>query len=82
MQHKPRKRIKQMGRRGMEYKEWRDNVAIPYLDTTFGRKCSVEGCKNTNLDVDHILKRGSHPELKMDLSNVRYLCRTHHREVT
>lgn len=71
--------LNRLGRRGREYIKWRDETAIPYLDKTYGHTCSVEGCaRSTNLDVCHILKRGSHPKLKMELTNVIYKCRSHH----
>jgi len=80
-QHKPKKRIEQKGRRTIEYEEWRDTVARPYLITKFGNQCNLcKGvrCNNRQLDVDHKLKRGSSPQLKMDLDNVqlagRYPC--------
>lgn len=60
--------------------KWRDEVAIPYLDEKFGHVCSAEGCYSSVVDVAHILGRGSHPHLKMELSNVKYLCRKHHLE--
>lgn len=83
MFHKPRKPIKKKGKRTLEYEEWRDNIAKPYLDKKYGHICSKGLCNiTTGLDVDHIIKRGSHPELKMSLSNVRYLCRPHHQEIT
>lgn len=86
---KPAKKVKEpkplkpRGKRTLEYEQWRDEVAKPYLDEHFGHVCSKPGCnKTTRLEVDHIQKRGSHPDLKMDLTNVRYLCHTHHLEVT
>lgn len=80
---KPRKPIISKGKQTRVYETWRDHVAIPYLDKRFGRVCSMPGCTaTTNLDVDHIKKRGSHPHLKMDVKNVRYLCRLHHIEET
>lgn len=66
----------------MAYLVWRDTVAIPHLDATAGRVCSVDGCQVTKVDVDHIKKRGSHPHLVMSLDNVRYLCRSHHIAIT
>lgn len=84
--HKPRKPIKKKGKRTLEYEEWRDSVAIPHLDKTTGRVCQAcfgERCGNKQLDVDHILNRGSHYNLKMNLSNVQYLGREPcHREKT
>lgn len=77
-QHKPKKRITQKGRATIEYEEWRDTVAIPYLNKHFGRVCAAcggERCHNRQLDVDHKIKRGSRADLKMDLNNVQYLGR-------
>lgn len=74
---KPPKRIKQIGKRTLTYNQWRDKVAKPYLDSAYGRLCKWCGSRD-ELDIDHILPRGSHPELKMDLGNVRYLCRRCH----
>lgn len=76
--HKPRKQIKQKGKQSIRYEEWRDNIAIPFLDKTYGRICNAckgARCGNRQLDVDHILNRGSHPQLKMSLDNVQYLGR-------
>lgn len=80
-QHKPRKAIKQKGKHTIEYEEWRDNVAIPYLDATYGHSCVHCGATG-KLDVDHIKPRGSHYNLRMVLSNVQYLCRNCHRAKT
>lgn len=77
-QHKPRKPINQRGKRTLEYEEWRDTVARPYLIQKFGNKCadcSGSRCGNKQLDVDHKKKRGSNPALKMDLNNVQLLGR-------
>lgn len=93
--HKPRARIavtsvpkrskrpRQIGKAALKYNQWRDEVARPYLIATFGEACSKPGCTITEgLDVDHIENRGSHPELKMVLSNTQLLCRRHHMEKT
>lgn len=78
--HKPRKPIRKKGKRTLKYKKWRDAVARPHLDSK-GRFCQL--CYTTeNLDVDHIKKRGSHPDLIMSLSNVRYICRQCHIKIT
>lgn len=75
------KRIATKGKRQLEYEQWRDETAIPYLDQTYGHVCFEPGCtKTTGLDVDHIKSRGSHPELKMNVDNVVYRCRRHHIE--
>lgn len=76
---KKKKSLKKIGKRTLIYEEWKNSTAKPYLDATYGHICSYEGCNETkNLDVDHIKPRGSHPKLKMELTNVRYLCRYHH----
>ena len=71
------KRMKTVGKRTVQYNKWRDQVAIPYLTATLGFKCTWCGTPD-NLQIDHILTRGSHPELKMELTNVRYLCTSCH----
>lgn len=87
VRHKPRtplKRtpIKQRGKQYYKYQDWRDTVAIPYLDAHYGHICAVLGCFETQVDVDHIKERGSRPDLKYDVTNIRYLCRPHHRLIT
>lgn len=77
------KPIRQRGKAAKQWETFRDKVARPYLDKKFGRVCSVEGCGVTeNLDVDHVKTRGAHPELRYDVTNLRYLCRPHHVQVT
>ena len=72
------KPIKAKGKRTLEYEKWRDKVAKPYLDSSQGHFCAW--CGTTwGLDVDHIKNRSTHPHLKMELSNVRYLCRACHQ---
>lgn len=78
---KARKPIKQKGKRTVKYEAFRDNVVRPYLDKTYGHRCVECGATN-NLDVQHKQKRGSHPELKMELSNLEYLCRSCHIKAT
>lgn len=80
MYHKPRKAIAKKGSSAKTYEAWRDEVAIPYLDATYGRKCNAcggERCGNKQLDVDHIRKRGmgGARSRTMDLNNVQYLGR-------
>jgi 5-methylcytosine-specific restriction endonuclease McrA len=76
---KPPKPISQRGKHALKWASFRKQEAIPYLDKTFGHICSVKGCTETeSLDVDHIKGRGSHPHLRYELSNLQYMCRTHH----
>lgn len=84
---KPLKRstkpIRQQGKHAKQWASFRDKVAKPYLDKKYGHVCSVVGCNETeNLDVDHIFSRGAHPELRYVVTNLRYLCRPHHRART
>lgn len=78
---KPAKPITRIGKRTKEYNKWRLESAVPYLDNKYGHKCAICGADG-KLDVDHIKKRGSHPELKMELTNVRWLCRPCHVKET
>jgi 5-methylcytosine-specific restriction endonuclease McrA len=81
--YKKRKPIPKRGKHAKKWETFRDTVAKPYLDAKYGRVCSKPGCsETTNLDVDHIKKRGSNPQLRYELTNLRYLCRPHHIEET
>lgn len=81
MQHKPRKRIRQMGKEADKWTEFRDTIARPYLDEIDGHNCNCCG-RGGKLDVDHIIEKGGHAELKYELSNLQYLCRSCHIEKT
>lgn len=71
---KKKKAIKQMGKQADKWTEFRDTVAIPYLDKVFRHKCVCCGVGG-KLDVDHIVEKGGHAELKYELDNLQYLCR-------
>lgn len=73
------KPIAQKGPKTIEYENWRDNVAKPYLDKKFGHKCALCG-STVALEVDHIKKRSTTPEMKQNVLNVRYLCEMCHYE--
>lgn len=45
-------------------------------------KCAVCGKPVDNPDLDHIKKKGSHPELRHDLSNLRPVHRSCHIKIT
>lgn len=101
LRHKPRKELKRTplkkstkpiakrGSRTIDYEKWRDTVAIPYLDKTFGRDCANCGAspdydEETGIQrrfaVDHIIKRSLSAKDKMSLDNVQYLCPPCHNE--
>jgi 5-methylcytosine-specific restriction enzyme A len=75
--------IKQIGKRGKLWiktrKEW-----IKLNPPNFQGYWTCDICKKwtENIDLDHIKKRGSHPELLTDLSNLRPLCRECHIKET
>jgi hypothetical protein len=80
---KASKPMKPKGKQQLKYEAWRDTIAKPYLDKHFGHVCSIEYCEMTEgLEVDHKLNRGSRADLKMVLTNVQYLCHTHHQQKT
>lgn len=75
--------MKLKGAKTLKYEHWRDTVAKPYLNKTYGHVCAHLGCTETEgLQVDHILNRSTHPQLVMELSNVQYLCGIHHLNKT
>jgi hypothetical protein len=87
--HKPRKPLKakrpmkRIGKQTEVYNVWRDTIAKPYLDKQFGHVCAWRGCTQTEgLEVDHKQNRSTHPELKMSVKNVQYLCSPHHQQKT
>jgi hypothetical protein len=73
-----KKRIRQQSDKEKDYQVWKETVARPYLIERDGNKC---GCcerpayPNEKLDIEHELGKGSHPELKRELSNLRLYCR-------
>jgi len=85
--HKP---IKQRGPKTLQWEKFRDTVARPHLDRRDGiacHKCGVMPPKKEDgtyyrHDVEHTKKRGSHADLKFDVSLMVYLCRDCHIEET
>lgn len=69
--------VRALGMGTIMYNEWRKVVAKPYLDEHFGHTCARCGTM-TDLDVDHIKNRSTHPELKFALTNIQWLCRPCH----
>lgn len=82
VRHKPRKPITQRGKQYKKYQSFKTLQAHPYLTEKYGRVCSVIGCMESEVDIDHIEERGSRPDLKYELTNLRYVCRPHHRLIT
>ena len=39
--------------------------------------CSVEGCTNQDLTVDHIIPLSEAPWLRLEITNLKVLCRMH-----
>ena len=80
------KPIKQRGKAAKQWDIFRDKVARPYLDTKYGMQCTDCGVYPPKKeygtyyrhDVDHVVGKGSHPELKFDVTNLAYRCRNCH----
>lgn len=78
-----RKPISQRGKETLKYDHFRDKIARPKLIEKYGEVCSVIGCDAVeHLDVDHIRTRGAKADLKYTTSNLRLVCRPHHRLIT
>lgn len=88
------KPIAQRGDRTKLYEKWRDTIARPHLIRVYGNICqeckrparkyhdSLGNLKEATLDVAHIVGRGRDSSKKMDIKNVRLLCRPCHRKET
>lgn len=80
--HKPRKPIKQIGKVGKKRasyrKDWirrnggKDGVWICYLQIS---PMCLRFLDITTLTLEHVIPKGSHPELSMDDANIRPACR-------
>lgn len=87
---KPPKPIRKQGKHAQLWKTFRDQVARPYLDKKYGIKCADCGVLPPTKDdgtfyrhdVDHIKSRGSSPDLRYDVKNLEYRCRSCHRRKT
>lgn len=70
--HKPRKPI---SRQGKHYNLWQ-KTRREFIKRNPNNICDVCGGKAT--DIDHIKTRGSRPDLRYELSNLRWICRNCH----
>ena len=85
------KPIPQRGKRTIQYERWRDTIARPHLIRVYGNICQnckrparkyhddMGNLKEETLDVAHIIGRGRDSSQKMNIKNVRLLCRDCHR---
>lgn len=76
--YKKRKAIAKRSHKEEIYQTWKETIARPYLIKRDGNICKC--CKRPaydgeKLDIEHKLGKGSHPELKAKLSNLRLYCR-------
>lgn len=58
------------------YATWKREVALPYL-LSQGRKICFFCGTDQNVQVGHILPRSTHPQLKMELTNIMFECLPH-----
>lgn len=84
VQHKPRKPIKtnkrpkQQSDKEIEYQIWKEEVLRPLLIAKYGNRCiccNRPAFPDEKLDIEHTKGKGSHPELKRDVENLRLMCR-------
>lgn len=73
-----RKAIPRQSAKEADYQGWKEAIARPYLIAVDGNICQC--CKRAarpgeKLDIEHELTKGSRPDLKRDLSNLRLYCR-------
>lgn len=73
-----RKSINQQSEKELGYQLWKELEARPYLIERDGNACQCCGRAahtGEKLDIEHEKGKGSHPELKRDLKNLRLYCR-------
>lgn len=82
--HKPRKPIPPQSAKEIDYQEWKESVARPYLIDKYGNVCSCCGKDFgfVKLDIEHTLTKGSRPDLKRNLDNMTLMCRWCHSRKT
>lgn len=64
-----------MRSRGKHYYLWQ-KARAEFVKNNPDKRCAH--CGSIATDVDHIKKRGSHPELRYVQSNLQWLCRSCH----
>lgn len=72
------KPIPRQSAKEISYQVWKETVARPFLTKRDGNSCHCCGrpaWEGEKLDIEHELGKGSHPELKKDLDNLRLFCR-------
>lgn len=75
--------MRQIGKRGLQWQATRRKWLKLHPPNHQGYwVCDICGVWTAQIDLDHIKKRGSHPELLNDLTNLRPLCRSCHIKET
>lgn len=72
------KKVRPQSDKEMSYQTWKETVARPHLIKRDGNWCyccwrPAEG--DEKLDIEHTKGKGSHPESKRELKNMRLYCR-------
>lgn len=93
--HKPpfaKSRVEQERQRKQRFDQQRPNASERGYDYDWQRLraaflkrepfCQVVGCSRLAVDVDHLRDVRRHPELRLDWSNLRSLCHSHHSRRT
>lgn len=73
-----RKKIKPQSDKEISYQQWKETVARPAIIARDGNHCqccSRPAYDGEKLDIEHEIGKGTRPDLKRDLRNLRLYCR-------
>lgn len=74
--------IRQIGKEGRKWLAFRKKFLKGKEEWDGRYLCSLCKIPTEFIEIDHIQKRSSHPELKYEVSNLRLICRRCHIEET
>jgi 5-methylcytosine-specific restriction endonuclease McrA len=90
--HKPRKplpaptrRIKQQSAKEKQYQVYKESEMRPAVIARDGNNCyccTRPAYPGEKLDLEHTLTKGSRPDLKRDIANIKLYCRPCHNNKT
>ena len=70
--------MKRMSAKEQEYQYWKENTARQAVIERDGNHCQCclrPAYESEKLDIDHVLSKGSRPDLKRSIDNMQLLCR-------
>jgi len=77
--------MRRRSKKQIEYEQWLEKVARPAVIARDGNSCRCcfrDAYEGEKLDLDHIIGKGAHPELKRDINNLQLLDRICHHYKT